>query len=102
GVLDLMLALERGVWDVAEASGHTERAQASGLVAAHLQWHLERQLRSLPMIERRAPHDGTPEHGPGGGVSPGPGRPGADVRGTATARQDEVRDPATTNATAGS
>jgi len=24
-------------------------------VAAHLQWHLERQLRSLPLVERRAP-----------------------------------------------
>ena len=26
----------------------------SGLVAAHLQWHMERQLRSLPLVERRA------------------------------------------------
>ena len=25
---------------------------ASGLVAAHLQWHLERQLRTLPLVER--------------------------------------------------
>ncbi|WP_445190346.1 hypothetical protein ACTXG6_41400 [Pseudonocardia sp. Cha107L01] len=24
-----------------------------GLVAAHLQWHLERELRSLPLVERR-------------------------------------------------
>jgi DNA repair protein RecO (recombination protein O) len=23
-------------------------------VAAHLQWHMERQLRSLPLVERRA------------------------------------------------
>ena len=30
--------------------------QASGLTAAHLQWHLERQLRTLPLIERSAPH----------------------------------------------
>jgi DNA repair protein RecO (recombination protein O) len=22
-------------------------------VAAHLQWHMERQLRSLPLVERR-------------------------------------------------
>jgi len=32
------------------------RRQASGLVAAHLQWHLERQLRTLPLIERSSPH----------------------------------------------
>ena len=28
------------------------RRETSGLVAAHLQWHLERQLRSLPLVER--------------------------------------------------
>ncbi|MFM8523973.1 MAG: DNA repair protein RecO, partial [Actinomycetota bacterium] len=28
--------------------------EASGLVAAYLQWHLERELRSLPMVERTA------------------------------------------------
>ena len=28
------------------------RRDASGLVAAHLQWHLERGLRSLPLVER--------------------------------------------------
>ena len=28
------------------------RREASGLVAAHLQWHLERGLRSLPLVER--------------------------------------------------
>ena len=33
---------------------HAERArrEASGLVAAYLQWHLERQLKSLPLVER--------------------------------------------------
>ena len=25
---------------------------AAGLVAAHLQWHLERGLRSLPLVDR--------------------------------------------------
>ncbi len=102
GVLDLMLALEKGVWDAAEASGHTERSQASGLVAAHLQWHLERQLRSLPMIERRAPHDRTTADAPVEDGRPDVDPSGADVRGSAVARQDEVRDPATTNAAAGS
>ena len=31
------------------------RSQASGLVAAHLQWHLERRLRTLPPVERGPP-----------------------------------------------
>ena len=31
--------------------GH--RRSAAGLVAAHLQWHLERGLRSLPLVDRR-------------------------------------------------
>ena len=53
-VLDLMTALLHGEWPAAEASAGLTRRDASGLVAAHLQWHLERQLRSLPLVERRA------------------------------------------------
>jgi len=52
GVLDLMNALHDGDWEAAEASPSSHRSQASGLVAAHLQWHLERQLRTLPLVER--------------------------------------------------
>ena len=52
GVLDLMVALHDGDWEAAEASTSSHRSQASGLVAAHLQWHLERQLRTLPLVER--------------------------------------------------
>jgi DNA repair protein RecO (recombination protein O) len=51
-VLDLMSALYDGDWDAAQASQPSHRNQASGLVAAHLQWHLERQLRTLPLVER--------------------------------------------------
>jgi DNA repair protein RecO (recombination protein O) len=51
-VLDLMNALHDGDWPVAEASPSSHRSQASGLVAAHLQWHLERQMRTLPLVER--------------------------------------------------
>ena len=51
-VLDLMAALYEGDWAVAESSSPSHRGQASGLVAAHLQWHLERQLRTLPLVER--------------------------------------------------
>ena len=52
GVLDLMAALHDGDWEHAQASSPSYRSQASGLVAAHLQWHLERQLRTLPLVER--------------------------------------------------
>ena len=59
GVLDLMAALQSGDWPAAVATADSVRTQASGLVAAHLQWHLERQLRTLPLVERGAPADGT-------------------------------------------
>ena len=48
----LMSALLHGDWPVADASADTTRREASGLVAAHLQWHLERGLRSLPFVDR--------------------------------------------------
>ncbi|MHA6802869.1 DNA repair protein RecO [Salinifilum ghardaiensis] len=51
----LMAALLHGDWDTAEAAAPPVRREASGLVAAHLQWHMERQLRSLPLVERTAP-----------------------------------------------
>jgi len=50
--IDLMAALTEGVWEVADASVPSSRREASGLVAALLQWHLERGLRSLPMVDR--------------------------------------------------
>ncbi|MFT3715588.1 MAG: DNA repair protein RecO [Gordonia sp. (in: high G+C Gram-positive bacteria)] len=56
GVLELMDALAHGQWDVVAQSSDSQRRQATGLIAAHLQWHLERQLRTLPLIERSAPH----------------------------------------------
>jgi len=50
--LVLMVDLLTGDWDAAEAADARTRKEASGLVAAHLQWHLERGLRSLPLVER--------------------------------------------------
>jgi DNA repair protein RecO (recombination protein O) len=50
--LDLLAALLSGDWPTADASSDRHRREASGLVAAYLQWHLERGLRSLPMVER--------------------------------------------------
>jgi DNA repair protein RecO (recombination protein O) len=50
----LLEALLHGDWVVADASDAVTRRDTSGLVAAHLQWHLERSLRSLPLVDRRA------------------------------------------------
>ena len=50
--LTLMVDLLTGDWDAADRSDPRTRKEASGLVAAHLQWHLERGLRSLPLVER--------------------------------------------------
>jgi DNA repair protein RecO (recombination protein O) len=50
--LELLGALLSGDWEVAQASEARNRREASGLVIAYLQWHLERGLRSLPIVER--------------------------------------------------
>jgi DNA repair protein RecO (recombination protein O) len=50
--LELLRALFSGDWDVADASQRRHRSEASGLVAAYLQWHLERGVRSLRHLER--------------------------------------------------
>jgi DNA repair protein RecO (recombination protein O) len=52
GALELMAALMGGDWGHADAAPPQSRREASGLVAAHLQWHLERGLRSLPLVDR--------------------------------------------------
>lgn len=51
--MTLLGALLAGDWAVADSAGQRERAEASGLVAAYLQWHLERGLKSLPLVERQ-------------------------------------------------
>ena len=50
--LDLMANLLTGNWEGASKSEGKNRNEASGLIAAYLQWHLERGLRSLPLVER--------------------------------------------------
>jgi DNA repair protein RecO (recombination protein O) len=50
--IGLMAALLGGDWLAADASEPAARREASGLIAAHLQWHLERGLRSLPLVDR--------------------------------------------------
>jgi DNA repair protein RecO (recombination protein O) len=48
----LLGALLAGDWTVADASEARWRREASGLVAAYTQWHLERALRSMRLVER--------------------------------------------------
>lgn len=48
----LLGALLAGDWAQADASDPRQRREASGLVAAYLQWHLERTVRSMRLVER--------------------------------------------------
>ena len=50
--IELLDTLVSGDWDPAEASQGINRREGSGLVAALLQWHLERGLRSLALVDR--------------------------------------------------
>jgi DNA repair protein RecO (recombination protein O) len=50
--LQLLAALLVGDWVAADASEARHRREGSGLVAAYLQWHLERGVRSLRLVER--------------------------------------------------
>jgi DNA repair protein RecO (recombination protein O) len=51
----LLGALLAGDWHIAQASEDRARREASGLIAAYLNWQLERGLRSLPLVERSEP-----------------------------------------------
>lgn len=50
--LKLMSDLISGNWESAMESELRNRREANGLIAAYLQWHLERGLRSLQLVER--------------------------------------------------
>ena len=50
--LALMAALLNGDWVVADAAEPGTQRETSGLCAAYLQWHMERGLRSLRLVER--------------------------------------------------
>ena len=45
-------ALLSGDWPALAAADPRHLREASGLVAAFLSWHLERQLRSMEYVER--------------------------------------------------
>ncbi len=49
--IDLLGSLVSGRWDAADGAAEHERRAASGIVAAYLQWHIERKVRSLRIAE---------------------------------------------------
>jgi len=51
--IELLLALLQGDWNLADNATQAEVREASGLIAAYTQWHLERGLRSLPLVDRQ-------------------------------------------------
>jgi DNA repair protein RecO (recombination protein O) len=55
--LALLGALLAGDWDVARSADERSRSQASGIVAAYTQFHLERSLRSLQHVDRSLPEE---------------------------------------------
>ncbi len=52
GTMEMLGALLSGDWQTAEAADDRLRRDGSALVAAFVQWHLERGLRSLRLVER--------------------------------------------------
>jgi DNA repair protein RecO (recombination protein O) len=52
GTLRLLAGLLTGDWDVTQAATRAERGEAHGVVAAYLPWHLDRGLRSMPLVDR--------------------------------------------------
>jgi DNA repair protein RecO (recombination protein O) len=52
GTVRLLAALLSGDWPTADASEPPHRREAAGLVAAYTQWHLERAVGSLKLVER--------------------------------------------------
>ena len=49
----LMSALLSGDWESASNTSQSSVQESNGIVAAYTQWHLERGLRSLPIVERQ-------------------------------------------------
>ena len=50
--MPLMAALLAGDWEQVDTADPDVAREASGLIAALLQWHSERGLRSLPLVDR--------------------------------------------------
>jgi len=52
GTKELLSALLAGDWAHAESATTACQAEASGIIAAHTQYHLERHVKSLPHLDR--------------------------------------------------
>jgi DNA repair protein RecO (recombination protein O) len=50
--ITLLSSLLTGDWAHAESTPERTQGQATGIVAAYTQWHLERGLRSLEHVSR--------------------------------------------------
>jgi DNA repair protein RecO (recombination protein O) len=48
-----MQALLQGDWTLVDEAPPSITSEVSGIVAAYVQWHLERGLRSLPLVDRK-------------------------------------------------
>lgn len=51
----LLGALLSGDWETADSSEQRVRGEASAMVTAFLQWHVDRGLKSLPLVDRKTP-----------------------------------------------
>lgn len=57
--IQIMQALLEGDWQTADQANSTQLNEVSGLVAAFAQWHMEKSLRSLPLVDRSSPDKST-------------------------------------------
>lgn len=48
----LMQALLEGDWSTADQATGSQKNEVSGIVAAYTQWHMDKTLRSLPLVDR--------------------------------------------------
>lgn len=66
----LMNALATGDWATAESAATESRRESAGLIAALVQFHLERGLKSLPLVDRSIGMTPTPIEIARGGLPP--------------------------------
>jgi len=50
---EVLQALLQGDWSLVDDAPSAIKSEVSGIVAAYVQWHLERGLRSLPLVDRK-------------------------------------------------
>lgn len=59
--MELLTALLAGDWSTALAAPERSQREATGLIAAYSQYHLERKLKSLPMVDRSEANSSGPD-----------------------------------------